>query len=213
MGWSPFVETTVLFRASRNFSLWPEIPGTTLIEITETVWLWISQFQYCFFANVSLAKQKPRSRSKLSIWLTYTRDHKSCQEQQAGHMVWSGNYSHRNSLSDGISCLNCKFIKQRDRAIDKTATKNSWDVKPNWRWKRKKNTNKVWGKFKILGSLSNDAGDSNENGKKSNRFKSKTIERFSTLKNGFRKCSLFVLSANGWEDQNMDSSFSRQRKP
>ena len=26
-------------------------------------------------------------------------------------------------------------------------------------------------------------------------------------------CSLFVLSANGWKDQNMDSSFSRQRKP
>ena len=34
-----------------------------------------------------------------------------------------------------------------------------------------------------------------------------------TLKNGFGKCSLFVLSANGWKDQNMDSSFSRQRKP
>ena len=27
------------------------------------------------------------------------------------------------------------------------------------------------------------------------------------------KCSLFVLSANGWKDYNMDSSFSRQRKP
>ena len=27
-----------------------------------------------------------------------------------------------------------------------------------------------------------------------------------TLKNGFGKCSLFVLSANGWKDQNMDSS-------
>ena len=26
-------------------------------------------------------------------------------------------------------------------------------------------------------------------------------------------CSLFVLSANGWKDQNMDSPFSRQRKP
>ena len=25
-------------------------------------------------------------------------------------------------------------------------------------------------------------------------------------------CSLFVLSANRWKDQNMDSSFSRQRK-
>ena len=34
-----------------------------------------------------------------------------------------------------------------------------------------------------------------------------------TLKNGFGKCSLFVLSANGWKDQNMDSSFSHQRKP
>ena len=34
-----------------------------------------------------------------------------------------------------------------------------------------------------------------------------------TLKNGFRKCLLFVLSANGWKEQNMDSSFSRQRKP
>ena len=34
-----------------------------------------------------------------------------------------------------------------------------------------------------------------------------------TLKNGFGKCSLFVLSANGWKDQNMDSPFSRQRKP
>ena len=33
-----------------------------------------------------------------------------------------------------------------------------------------------------------------------------------TLKNGF-KCSLFVLSASGWKYQNMDSSFSRQRKP
>ena len=26
-------------------------------------------------------------------------------------------------------------------------------------------------------------------------------------------CSLFVLWANGWKDQNMDSPFSRQRKP
>ena len=34
-----------------------------------------------------------------------------------------------------------------------------------------------------------------------------------TLKNGFGKCSLFVLSANGWKDQNMDSSFSRKIKP
>ena len=32
------------------------------------------------------------------------------------------------------------------------------------------------------------------------------------LKNSFNKCSLFVLSANGWKDQNMASSFSRQRK-
>ena len=34
-----------------------------------------------------------------------------------------------------------------------------------------------------------------------------------TLKYGFDKCSLFVLSANGWKDENMVSSFSRQRKP
>ena len=34
-----------------------------------------------------------------------------------------------------------------------------------------------------------------------------------TLKNGFGKCSLFVLSANDWKDQNMVFSFSRQRKP
>ena len=27
-----------------------------------------------------------------------------------------------------------------------------------------------------------------------------------TLKNGFRKCLLFVLSANGWKEQNMDST-------
>ena len=27
------------------------------------------------------------------------------------------------------------------------------------------------------------------------------------------KCLLFVLSANGWKEPNMDSSFSRQRKP
>ena len=118
-------------------------------------------------------------------------------------MVWSGNYSHRNSLSDGISCLNCKFIKQRDRAIDKTATKNSWDVKPNWRWKRKKNTNKVWGKF------------NNENGKKSNRFKSKTIEWFSTLKNGVRylfyqpmdeKMKTWTLRFPARENRNMEKT-------
>ena len=34
-----------------------------------------------------------------------------------------------------------------------------------------------------------------------------------TLKNGFGKCLLFVLSARGWKDQNMASSFSCQRKP
>ena len=34
-----------------------------------------------------------------------------------------------------------------------------------------------------------------------------------TLKNGFGKCLLFVLSANSLKDQNMDSSFSHQRKP
>ena len=34
-----------------------------------------------------------------------------------------------------------------------------------------------------------------------------------TLKIGFGKCSLFVLSENGWNDHNMASSFSRQRKP
>ena len=38
-------------------------------------------------------------------------------------------------------------------------------------------------------------------------------ERFSyDFEKWFRyKYSLFVLSANGWEDQNMDSSFSRQK--
>ena len=34
-----------------------------------------------------------------------------------------------------------------------------------------------------------------------------------TLKNGFGKCLFFVLSARGGRDQNMASSFSRQRKP
>ena len=34
-----------------------------------------------------------------------------------------------------------------------------------------------------------------------------------TLKNGCSKCSSFVLSANVRKDQNMNSSFSRQRKP
>ena len=33
------------------------------------------------------------------------------------------------------------------------------------------------------------------------------------LKNGFGNYSLFVLSANGWKDQSMASSFSRERKP
>ena len=33
-----------------------------------------------------------------------------------------------------------------------------------------------------------------------------------TFKNGFGKCLLSVLSANGWKDQNMDSSFSRPKK-
>ena len=33
------------------------------------------------------------------------------------------------------------------------------------------------------------------------------------LKNGVGKCSLFVLSASGRKDQNMDSSFSPQSKP
>ena len=35
----------------------------------------------------------------------------------------------------------------------------------------------------------------------------------STLKNVFGRCPLFVLSANGWKDQNIASSFSRQRRP
>ena len=42
------------------------------------------------------------------------------------------------------------------------------------------------------------------------------LERFSydlEKINGFRTCSLLVLSANGWKEQNMDSSFSHQRKP
>ena len=34
-----------------------------------------------------------------------------------------------------------------------------------------------------------------------------------TLKNGFGKCSLFVLSANDWKDEYMVSSFSRKIKP
>ena len=34
-----------------------------------------------------------------------------------------------------------------------------------------------------------------------------------TLKNGLGRCSLFVLSANEWKDQNTDSSFSLQENP
>ena len=34
-----------------------------------------------------------------------------------------------------------------------------------------------------------------------------------TLKNGFHKCLLFVLSENGWKEQNMDSSFSTKENP
>ena len=34
-----------------------------------------------------------------------------------------------------------------------------------------------------------------------------------TLKKGFGKRLLFVLSGNDLKDQNMDSSFSHQRKP
>ena len=34
-----------------------------------------------------------------------------------------------------------------------------------------------------------------------------------TLKNGFGKCSLFVLSSNGLKDQNMASSLFRKGKP
>ena len=34
-----------------------------------------------------------------------------------------------------------------------------------------------------------------------------------TLKNGFGKCSLFVLLANGWKDQKMDSSFPTKENP
>ena len=34
-----------------------------------------------------------------------------------------------------------------------------------------------------------------------------------TLKNSFGKCSLFVLSANGWKDRNMASSFPPKENP
>ena len=44
-------------------------------------------------------------------------------------------------------------------------------------------------------------------------WKLKSSDFRMTLKNGFGKCLLFVLSANGRKDQNMASSFSRQRKP
>ena len=40
------------------------------------------------------------------------------------------------------------------------------------------------------------------------------LERFSyDLENGFGKCSSFVLSANGWKDQNMNPSFSAKENP
>ena len=34
-----------------------------------------------------------------------------------------------------------------------------------------------------------------------------------TIKNGLGKCSLFVLSANGWKEENMASSFSAKENP
>ena len=34
-----------------------------------------------------------------------------------------------------------------------------------------------------------------------------------TLKNGFSKCSLLVLTASGWKGQNMASLFSHQKNP
>ena len=34
-----------------------------------------------------------------------------------------------------------------------------------------------------------------------------------TMKNSLGKCSLFVLSANGWKDQDMASSFSPRPPP
>ena len=46
------------------------------------------------------------------------------------------------------------------------------------------------------------------------RKQTRIVEQFShDLEKWFGKCSLFVLSANDWKDQNMVSSFSRQRKP
>ena len=34
-----------------------------------------------------------------------------------------------------------------------------------------------------------------------------------TMKNGFGKCSLFVLLANGWKDKNIAYSFSTKENP
>ena len=34
-----------------------------------------------------------------------------------------------------------------------------------------------------------------------------------SLKNGFGKCLLFVLSANGWKEQTMDSRFPAKENP
>ena len=93
-------------------------------------------------------------------------------------MVWCGNYSHRNSLSDGISCLNCKFIKQRDRAIDKTATKNSWDVKPNWRWKRKKTRIKYEESLKYWGAKATTPATATRTAKKAIGLKAKQLSDF-----------------------------------
>ena len=51
--------------------------------------------------------------------------------------------------------------------------------------------------------------DMSKKGENSKTKEKKSIKRFSyDLENGFGKCSLFVLSANGWKDQNMDSSVS-----
>ena len=43
--------------------------------------------------------------------------------------------------------------------------------------------------------------------------KKNRIERFSCDLEKWFQCLLFVLSANSLKDQNMDSSFSHQRKP
>ena len=50
-------------------------------------------------------------------------------------------------------------------------------------------------------------------GKWNTKFRLEWSDFRMPLKNGFGKYLLFVLSANGWKDQNMDSSFSCQRKP